>query len=113
MMSLVVASAVYMAAMQASITAPRSAFAQCLRQAGEKAKSEKIDAEAFMKYATDLCSAEAANFKTAVVSFDVKNGVSRKEAAEGADLQIEDYLVGSADNYRARNKPVQAAAKAE
>ena len=104
MISVMVASAVYLVALQASVNAPRNAFADCLKQATQKAQSEKVAADAFEAYAKGQCAGQVESFKKAVVSFDVKNGISRKEAAENADLQVEDYMIGSVDSYRMKTR---------
>ena len=49
------------------------------------------------------------------ISFDVKNGIARKQASDDADLQIDDYILGSTESYQARlpgNPPKTASAPA-
>ena len=102
MIGLMIGSAAYLLAMQASVNGPRAAFDQCLQQADAKAKSEKVEPTAYSAYLRGLCTSQAAAFKDALVSFDVKNGVKRAQASSDADLQIDDYIAGSLDNYQAR-----------
>ena len=59
-------------------------------------------------------------FKSALVAFDVKNGVKRAQASSDAQLQVDDYLAMSSEKYEAKAPkpkasptpppPVQAAA---
>ena len=102
MIMIAIASAITMTAMQATINAPRAAFVACLKAAGEKAKSEKVAADAYGAYIRAQCEAQATSFKSALVSFDVKNGISRKQAQSDADLQIDDYVVTQEGAYEAR-----------
>jgi len=102
MIGLVIGSAVYLVAMQASVNVPRAAFSDCLKQAGVKATSSKIEPEAYGDFIRGQCTAQTATFKEALVSFDVKNGIKRSQAASDADLQIDDYIISSTENYSAR-----------
>ncbi|HET9811953.1 MAG TPA: hypothetical protein VFP53_09725 [Sphingomicrobium sp.] len=117
MIVLLSASAIYLAGLQAGINAPRTAFTQCLKSATSKAESSKVGGDAIEAYIRTNCSAEIDAFKSASVSFDVKNGVSKKEATAGADDMISGWLESSIDNYKFRAAeeappPQQAAAPA-
>ena len=107
--------------LQASIAAPRQDFTDCLKRAGLQATAQQVAADQFSAFAMQQCAAAGANFKAALVAFDVKNGVKRAQAASDAQLQIDDYLAMSAEKYEARAPkpkpvmppaPVQAAAPA-
>ena len=100
MIGMVVGSAVFLIATQAAVNVPRAAFSDCLKQADAKARAEKVGAEAYADYIKGACSAETTKFKNALISFDVKNGIARKQAASDADLQIDDYIDSSANLYR-------------
>jgi len=102
MIGMMIGSAVYLVAMQAAVNVPRAAFSACLKQANAKATSEKVEPAAYPDFIRGLCTAEAATFKNALISFDVKNGVKRGQASSDADLQIDDYIAGSTDNYGSR-----------
>jgi dGTP triphosphohydrolase len=102
MIAMMIGSAVYLVAMQAAVNVPRAAFSDCLKQANAKATSEKVTPEAYPDFIRVLCTGQAATFKSALVSFDVKNGIKRAQASTDADLQIDDYIAGSTDNYQAR-----------
>jgi hypothetical protein len=104
MISLVIGSAVYLVALQAGIDAPRASFGDCLKQAADKAKAEKMGADAFTEFARTSCSAQAESFKGALIKFDVKHGIKRAQASADADVQIDDYFKSSASSYGAHNK---------
>lgn len=112
MIALFAASAVYLLAGQAAITAPTSAYKDCLKQASNRAKSEKVAAAAYDAYARTACSAEIAALRNALIAFEVKNGTKRMDAAKDADLTVDDYLASSADSYQFATADAAAAAKA-
>ena len=39
-----------------------------------------------------------------MISFDMKNGVSRKSAAEGAQMAVDDYVETAKNNYAMRSQ---------
>ncbi len=100
MIALLGASAIVMAAMQATITAPTEAFRNCLHDASDKASKEKVAGDAFEAYARNACSVQMGSLKSAVVAFRMKNGMSRKAAADDADMTVDDYLGTSVDKYQ-------------
>jgi len=107
MIAMAIGSAIYLVAVQAAVNLPRAAFSVCLDQAVIKARAEKIEVAAFGQYARAACSTESSKFSNALISFDVKNKVSRKTATSDADLQIDDYIDGSTRQYR-RQMPLSA-----
>src|SRR5215213_10374745 len=115
MIALVVASTLYLTGMQATINAPRDAFRACLKQAKEKATSEKVAGDAFEAYAREACSGKLATLKDALIGFSVKNGMARKTAANDANMTIDDYVGSTVDNYKFMadfNSPKPAASQA-
>jgi hypothetical protein len=108
MISLAIGSAVYLVALQAGIDAPRAAFGTCLKQAAEKAKTDKMTPDAFTEFVKTSCAAQADSLKNALVKFDVKYGIKRAQATADAEVQIDDYLKSSASTYSAHNKPAVA-----
>jgi len=100
MIALLGASAIVMAAMQVTITAPTEAFRNCLHEASDKASKEKVAGDAFEAYARNACSVQMGSLKSAVVAFRMKNGMSRKAAADDADMTVDDYLGTSVDKYQ-------------
>ena len=102
MISLVIGSAIAIAGLQATIAAPRAAFVACLKDAASKASTQKVGGDGFESFARTNCSGQAGGLKTALVGFDVKNGVARKQASSDADMQIDDYLATYTDSYKSR-----------
>ena len=107
--------------LQASITAPRQGFTECLKQASVQAAAKQVAADQYGAFAVQRCSAQGASFKSALVAFDVKNGVKRSQAASDAQLQLDDYVAMSAEKYESKAPkaaqsptpaPVQASAPA-
>ena len=106
MIILIVASAVYLAAAQSSAAdSSRKAFTACLREAVEKGKSEKITADGFDAYVRAHCAPVSAKFVDVLVSFDVKNKVSRKQATTDAESQITDYYSETGERYKYQIAP--------
>lgn len=102
MISLLVAGAVGLAALQAGIDTPRKNFSTCLSSAYSDALSKKIDAAAYGAFIAAACSAQADSLRNGLIAFDVKNGIKRSQAAADAQVQINDYLAMSSENYEAR-----------
>lgn len=88
--------------LQASIAAPRQDFTECLKKASLQAASQKVAPDQYSAFAKNQCSGQGANFKAALVAFDVKNGVKRTQASSDADLQVDDYVAMSAEKYSAK-----------
>jgi hypothetical protein len=115
MIALIGASAMFLAAAQAGISGPTDAFRSCLKQSSAKASSEKVAGPAIEAYLRNACGAQLGTLKSTVVAFRMKNGMSKKEAAEDADMSINDYLGTAVENYQfmaEMNKPAQTAAPA-
>jgi hypothetical protein len=100
MIALVIASAINLTALQASISAPTSAFRGCLREAADKAKSEKVTGDAIEAYLRNACSGKMSTLKNALIDFRLKNGMSRKAAASDADMTVDDYVATPTENYK-------------
>lgn len=108
--------------LQASIAAPRQDFTECLKRASLQAAAQQVAADQYSAFAAQQCADQGAKFKSALVSFDVKNGVKRGQAATDAQLQLDDYIAMSAEKYESKAPkvaqqptppPVQAAAPAQ
>ena len=96
-----VAVAIYAAAFQsAAADASRKEFTACLRQAVDKGKSEKVATPGFDAYLRAQCAPASAKFRDAMVSFDVKNKVPRKQATSDAESQISDYYSETGERYK-------------
>jgi len=118
MIVLVMGSAMYLLATQASMAAPTNAFKECLKQTSAKAKGEKVAPAAYEAYARTACSAQLSALTGAITAFNVKNGMKRKDAADDAELTAGDYLASSVDKYQylagvdAENAKAESAAAA-
>ena len=94
------ASALTLAALQATIAAPTSAFRGCLHDAAAKATSEKVSADTIETYLRSACTVQMNALTGAIVAFRMKNGMSKKAAADDADMTIDDYVSTPVDNYK-------------
>lgn len=105
MIVLSIASAIYLAAMQnAAANTSRDQLMSCLNEAVAKGKTAGIAADAFAAYAGGQCGAPATSLKSALVAFDVKNKVSRKQAEADAQSQIDEFVTMTSERYAARAK---------
>ena len=100
MIALLAASAIYMSATQAAISAPTDAFRGCLREAATKAKSEKVTGDGIEAYLKNACTAQMGTLTDALVAFRIKNGMTKKAAASDAAMTVDDYISTPADNYK-------------
>jgi hypothetical protein len=100
MITVLIASAINIAALQASIAAPTDAFRGCLHEAATKAKTDKIGADGIEAYLRDACTVQMGSLKTALVAFRIKNGMTKKAAADDAEMTVDDYVSTPADNYK-------------
>lgn len=111
------ATAVTLAALQATINVPRDAFRACMREASTSAKSENVKGDDFEAYMRGKCSVQLGSLRSAITAFNLKNGMAKKAAASDADLTIEDYVASPVEHYRFMNgitgsTPAPAAAPA-
>jgi hypothetical protein len=100
MIVLLAASSITLTALQASINAPRDAFKTCLKEATGKASADKVTADAYEAYIRNACTNELGSFKSATVSFDMKNKMSKKDAGDDADAMISDFVSSALDHYK-------------
>ncbi|HVM23665.1 MAG TPA: hypothetical protein VM308_10285 [Sphingomicrobium sp.] len=100
MIALLGASAITLAALQASINAPTDAFRGCLRDAAAKATTEKVAPDAIEAYLREACSKQMATLKEAVIAFRTKNGMARKAAVSDADMTVDDYVATPVEKYQ-------------
>ncbi|MEO7410479.1 MAG: hypothetical protein ABIU10_04060 [Sphingomicrobium sp.] len=115
MISLLVAGAVGLTALQAGIDIPRKNFATCLKTALSDAMANKVAVPDYGAFVVAACSAQADTLRNGLIAFDVKNGIKRAQAAADAKVQIDDYLAVSGENYEARapkTDPVRTASPA-
>lgn len=82
----------------------RQAYSACLSNFKKAKLSEKLDDATFRSGAKAACAAQEAAFRNAIVAYDVKTGMKKASAEEGAALQVEDYLVNIAETYQAHTQ---------
>jgi len=109
MIVLTMAAAVLLAGLQASITGPRLAFSNCLKQTAAKAETEKVTPDAFEAYLKAACGPQGEKLKAALVAFDVKNGVGRARAVTDANADVTDGFTASIETYKWRLGKQEAA----
>ena len=102
MISLLVAGAVGLTALQAGIDVPRKNFGACLSSALDAAMAQKIAVPDYGAFVLKTCQAQADSLKTGLTGFDVKNGIKRAQATADAQAQIDDYLAMAAERYESR-----------
>ena len=100
MIILMGASALMLAALQASITGPTDAFRGCLREAAAKAQADKVGGDKIEDYLRTACTVQKNTLTSAIVAFRMKNGMSKKQASSDAEMTVDDYVSTPADNYR-------------
>ena len=103
MIVMTMASAVSLLALQASVTAPRTAFARCIKEASTQAVTDKVKPDAFGDYLRSACTPAGAKFKNALVAFDTKNGVTRGRASQDAQMELDDSFDSAARTYKRLN----------
>lgn len=96
-----------MLVMQGDPADSRTAFRNCLSDAVSSAQSAKITVDSFKDYAHKTCAAAESGLKAKLVSFNVKNGMSKKAAADDAEIQLDDYLYTYEEKYRYAAQPPQ------
>jgi len=94
------ASAIILAALQASINAPTNAFRGCLREATAKATSEKVGPDAIEAYLRNACTVEMQSLRNGLIAFRLKNGMARKAANEDAAMTVDDYVATPVENFK-------------
>jgi cobalamin biosynthesis protein CobT len=85
----------------AAINSQRDNYLACLDKAFADAKAAKMPAEALDAHLRTTCAAIETTFEGALIAFDVKNKVPRKQAAADAQVQVDDFVTSLVDRYRA------------
>ena len=88
MIALLIASSLNLAALQASIAAPTSAFRGCLHDAVARATNEKVSVDTIETYLRKACTVQMGSLKDALIAFRIKNGMAKKAAADDAEMTI-------------------------
>ena len=101
MFILTITSMLAAASLDTAASSQRSALSKCLKESIANAKSAKVAVGAFDAYMRSQCAAPEADLRRAVTAIDVKNGISRRDAAENARLDLDDYFLSTAERYEA------------
>ena len=111
MISFLIGGAIGLTALQAGIDAPRKNFVACLRTAYDTALTQKVAVPDYGAYILKACDSQSSSLKSALVGFDVKNGIRRTQASADAQAQVDDYIAMSTEKFELRvGKPKVAAA---
>ncbi len=96
-------TAVILAALiqSAGINNQRDSYESCLAKAFEGAKAQKMPAEALDAHLRTSCASIETSFEGALIAFDLKNKVARKQAAADAQVQVDDFVTSLVERYRA------------
>ena len=86
----------------AAINSQRDNYNNCLERAFEGAKAQKMPAEALDAHLRTTCASIEATFESALIAFDLKNKVPRKQAAADAQIQVDDFVNNLVERYRVR-----------
>lgn len=78
---------------------PRKAYGACLTKVAKAKAGDKLAGDAVKAALASGCATEEAAFKKSLVDYDVRSGMKRADAEEGAQLQVNDYLVNAAELY--------------
>lgn len=84
----------------AAVGDTRAAFTKCLRTDLKKsleAKKTPADYEAVIK---TVCQTEREAFRKAVIALDRASGDSAADAADNADMQVDDYHANFLDKFK-------------
>jgi translation initiation factor IF-2 len=100
MIAIVSVSAITLSLLQASISGPTDAFRGCLREAAAKAQNDKVGGDKIEDYLKTACTTQMGALTSAIVAFRVKNGMTKKAAADDAAMTVDDYVSTPADNYK-------------
>jgi hypothetical protein len=85
----------------AAINGQRDSYEACLSKAFDAAKAQNMPAEALDAHLHTTCTSVESTFEAALIAFDVKNKVPRKQAAADAQLQVDDLVDNLVERYRA------------
>lgn len=75
-------------------------FANCLKTAHSKARSQNVTVDNFDAFLRSACASAEEPFKASVLKLDLQHGMSRKDAAADADWMVNDYYSERLDNYK-------------
>lgn len=83
-----------------NVDTTRAAFTKCLRDHLKKQLEAKVGEAEFELSIKSACETERAGFKAAVTAQNRAGGDSPADAAENADMQVEDYHANFTDKFK-------------
>lgn len=84
----------------AQVDATRAAFTKCMRAHMKKSLEDKMPIGEYELAVKDACSTERGAFRAAVITLNRSSGDSEADAADNADMQIEDYQANYVDKFK-------------
>jgi hypothetical protein len=84
----------------ATVDTTRVAFTKCLNTQLKKSLNEKKTPTEFEMGLKSVCTAERDAFRNAVIALNRSGGDSAADAADNADMQVEDYHANFTDKYK-------------
>ena len=92
-------------ALQGGSGDPRRDYVSCLNDAVISAKSANVTVDGFKAYASKTCALIEDALRAKLVAIDVKNGMSKKDSAEDAQIQLDDYLYTAEERFKYSDQP--------
>ena len=83
-----------------NVDTTRAAFTKCLRDHLKKQLEAKVGEAEFELSLKSACETERASFKSAVTAVNRAGGDSAADAAENADMQVDDYHANFTDKFK-------------
>ncbi len=83
-----------------NVDTTRAAFTKCLREHLKKQLEAKVSDAEYELSIKSVCETERAAFKTAVTTANRASGDSAGDAADNADMQIDDYHANFTDKFK-------------
>jgi hypothetical protein len=84
----------------AAVDTTRVAFTKCLNTHMKKSLEAKMPTGEYEIAVKAACDTERAAFRSAVITLDRSSGDSEADAAENADMQIDDYNSNFTDKFK-------------
>jgi hypothetical protein len=84
----------------ATVDTTRVAFTKCLNTHMKKSLNDKKSPTEFEMSLKAVCTAERDAFRNAVIALNRSGGDSAADAADNADMQVEDYHANFTDKYK-------------
>jgi len=88
-----------------ALTAPRKAYAACVKRFETQSLAAKMTPAAYSVAVKSACPAESATFVRALVAYDVAMGGKRATAAATAASDAADYVLTSEERFKEMTPP--------